>query len=173
MSNGSFHFYSPSVFSKANLSLLCKIRFKTRPGNGYVMHVLEFMSVYLYFKFPTHGELNKTFWWKCAYSFQLFSSNFWQLLIRLQVASNKTYEFWWRARWQEVGILFVYKNTMGFGTLTIFTCLWCILHVTEYIKNNFSSWKNHFFFFFSFMKICANDITKLSVSKIAWRFASV
>ena len=64
MSNGSFHFYSPSVFTRTNVSLLCKIHFKTRPGNGYVMHVLEFMSVYLYFKFPhtdTHRIKQESF----------------------------------------------------------------------------------------------------------------
>ena len=60
MSNGSFHFYSMAVFTRTNASLLSKVHFKTRPGNGYVMHVLEFISVYLYFKFPhTHIELNK------------------------------------------------------------------------------------------------------------------
>ena len=73
MSNGSFHFYSMAIFTRTNASLLSKVHFKTRPGNGYVMHVLEFISVYLYFKFPhTHRIKQKTFWWKCAYSFYFF-----------------------------------------------------------------------------------------------------
>ena len=109
-------------FSRTNVSLLCKVRFKTRPGNGYVMHVLEFISIYLYFKFP-HKELNKSLLMKMCIFIPTFFIQF--LAAPHQVTGCVKQNVWIlvRAGWQEVGILFVYKNTMGFGTLTIFTCL--------------------------------------------------